>query len=568
MAGIDRFGSRLRVFLRDAGGNFATLSALTFPLLLIVAAFAVDEAALYLEKRTLQAAVDQAAIAAAANPANARAIAGDVLARAGITPPGVPVAALTGIDPGLLVVETGRYAGDESLAPALRFAAGAQPENAVRVAYHQTGRLHFAGAFMADPVIGAAAIAHAEAMAAFSLGSRLASLNDGLANDILRGLLGTSLSLSVLDHRALLDLDIDLLRTLDLLATRLDLTAATYDEILALSLPLPDLAGALLGAALPGDPGAAVLTTLAPTLDRGISVRLADIIDLGPVGGERVGGAEDRATLLVSAMDMLTLGALLADGGRQLALDIGARVPGLLSASVNLAVGEPMRDTGYLTLGPANDTLETAQLRLLVTVHFRVNPGGALGILDVRLPLILELAPARARLVSVRCPPGGRAGIDVQPGLLRLAIGRPASPMVPDGGLTAGPATIIDVLGLVRATAHTDTVSHQSHPVRLDFVEADIAAGTIRTARTTTPLQSLLASLLRSTALEITVLNIPLLGPVLALGLKDLLALTLVGLAPALDTLLVGVLSALGISVGEADVRLNGLMCSRAVLVQ
>jgi len=101
------------------------------------------------------------------------------------------------------------------------------------------------------------------------------------------------------------------------------------------------------------------------------------------------------------------------------------------------------------------------------------------------------------------------------------------------------------------------------------FSEADIAAGTIRSVSTTTPLESLLVSLLSTADIDVKLLNIPLLGPLLsATGVQTVLRNTLVGLAPALDDLLVGVLSTLGVGIGEADLRLNGILCRSAVLVE
>jgi uncharacterized membrane protein len=56
------------------------------------------------------------------------------------------------------------------------------------------------------------------------------------------------------------------------------------------------------------------------------------------------------------------------------------------------------------------------------------------------------------------------------------------------------------------------------------------------------------------------------------LGLSNLLKGTVLTLlttvAPAVDQLLVGVLGALGITIGEADVRVTGANCGRAALVQ
>ncbi|SMH49809.1 pilus assembly protein TadG-related protein [Mesorhizobium australicum] len=58
-------------FRKDRSGNIAIMAAAFFSVALVVAAFSVDEAALYLEKRRLQSITDIAAIQAARAPADA-----------------------------------------------------------------------------------------------------------------------------------------------------------------------------------------------------------------------------------------------------------------------------------------------------------------------------------------------------------------------------------------------------------------------------------------------------------------------------------------------------------------
>ena len=54
-------------WLRCTSGNFATKAAMIFPVCVAAMALAVDEGALYSERRKLQGATDIAAIVAAAN---------------------------------------------------------------------------------------------------------------------------------------------------------------------------------------------------------------------------------------------------------------------------------------------------------------------------------------------------------------------------------------------------------------------------------------------------------------------------------------------------------------------
>ena len=230
----------VRRFLRSERGNFATLTALTMPVAIIATALAVDEGALYLERRELQSVTDLAAIAAAGDIANAETTAMSVLSDNGFF--GFALAGSGRLDgdeetpeggqADEIVVETGTYRPDPALPPEQRFLAGGQPANAVRVRTGRTGSSYFASFFAEAPWMSTSAVATAEAEAAFSIGSRLARLDGGIANALLGGLTGSTLSLSVMDYEALINADVSLFGFLDALATELDLTAVTYDRLL------------------------------------------------------------------------------------------------------------------------------------------------------------------------------------------------------------------------------------------------------------------------------------------------------------------------------------------------
>jgi uncharacterized membrane protein len=70
-----RWFNRALQFRRDEGGNMAILFAFAMVLATMFGAFAVDEGALYLQRRQAQSAVDLASIAAATNTAGAFATA-------------------------------------------------------------------------------------------------------------------------------------------------------------------------------------------------------------------------------------------------------------------------------------------------------------------------------------------------------------------------------------------------------------------------------------------------------------------------------------------------------------
>lgn len=231
----------IRRLLHDGSGQFALMTAIMTPVAITLAAFAVDAGSLYVEKRQAQALADLAAITAAANIDGAQLAARTTLQDNG-----------AGDAPGdSLVATTGHY---DPVAPVgNRFVAGGMPVNAVKVEYRTTGARYFAGAIIPPPPIGVSAVAATSADAAFSIGSRLAALDGGVVNALLGGLTGSSISLSVMDYNALLNADVSLLAFLGALAVELDLTAASYNEVLGTDATIGQIARAL--SKTPGLPG-------------------------------------------------------------------------------------------------------------------------------------------------------------------------------------------------------------------------------------------------------------------------------------------------------------------------
>ncbi|MBB4053073.1 putative membrane protein [Devosia subaequoris] len=543
-------GSRFR---RDERGNMAVLFAFGFAVSAMVSALAVDAASLYHERRVLQAGVDLAAISAATDPARAAEIAQSVLTGAQLLAP----ASTDG-----LTVLAGRYDPTEPVI-ADRFTPGKTPHNAVSVTLNRPGRLYFASSFATVPILRASGIASVTPEVSFSVGSRLASLNEGLANAILSALLGTTVSLSVLDYRALAAARVDALDFLDALATELGVTAGSYDDLLATHAGTRGVAATLAGLAH-GRAHSALM--LLATAGAGANVDLGKLIDLGRLGRLELGSA-GAADLSLSVLELLSAAAALGDGNRQVSLNLGAAVPGLVSLQLDLAVGEPAQGGAWFTLGPMGTIVRTAQTRLRLRAELLGGPT-LLGA-GVKLPLWLDLAPAEARAEAATCPttvaPQGSATIAARPGILRLSVGEMSDASLADFGVppSAAPVRLIDIL-LLRVTGAAMVELAQTTPVRLNFSSADIAAGTMRTARTETLVASLSAMLLDRLDLTVNVSGLGLSPPhIIAQTVRALL----VPFAPLIDNTISGTLSALGLGLGEADVRVYGVRCDRAVLV-
>jgi uncharacterized membrane protein len=565
----------LRRLAADRRANFATATALTMPVLLVMSGLVVDEASLFFQRRQAQGLADLAAITAAANIDRAAFAAETVLTDNGVRhvtviDPDDAAVVQGALTPDAVAISVigGRYEADPAVATRQRFTAGATPPNAVKVTMRQQGLRHFAAAVIGTPTIVTTAIASAPAEAAFSIGSRLASLDGGLLNAILGGLTGSTLSLKVMDYRALVDANVKLFGFLDALASRLHITAATYSDVLDAEANIGDIAAALAATDGVGPEARAALLAIVAGSSSGARLSLAKLVDLGETGRLALGQRPAGLAADVGVMEMLGAAATVAGGGRQVAIDLGASLPGLAAATLDVAIGEPPQASPRLSIGGVGKVVRTAQTRLLLTVTLG-GPGGLLGT-SVSLPVYLELARGEATLKAVNCPTGRidslRDDVAARPGVADLRIGAVDKSRFADFGRSpmGGPARIVAApLVTVNAAAHAEIANVETQT--LTFRHRDVSEHAAKTVSTRNLTRSLTASLLADIQLDVKVAGLGLAPPSV---LKGSLANLLAAATPSLDTLLDGVLAALGVRVGEADVRVNGATCGRSVLVQ
>lgn len=569
----------VRRSVEDRSGHFAMMTAITAPVAIVLAAFAVDAGSLYLEKRRAQSLADLAAISAAANLDKP-----ETAAMTAMTDNGIASISLGSLAPeddeqamqqpnvsdqrNRIEVERGRYLASDALLPGERFVAGAQPYNAVRVGYRTYGTRYFAGSLIPEPRIKVSAIAASPAEAAFSVGSRLLALDGGLLNTVLGGLLGSGVSLSVMDYNALVAADVSLLSFLDALALEIGLEAGSYHEALDAEITFAQMAKALSKAeGLPGTAKAAAnRLALQMPAGGGPKLQLGRLIDLGD--GSIAQASIEQIGADIGVLELLTTSAVIAGKGRQVALDLGANLPGLLAATVTLAIGEPPQHASWFRVGTGGEIVRTAQTRLALTVEI----GGLGGLLGtrIRLPLYLELAFAEARLKSVTCPTGRpdsvKVAVEARPGIADLYLAEVDTSRLSgfDNPLARSPARLVQMpLVSVTAQAHAE-IANMGYKT-LNFSWGDIQSGKIRQVSTNQITQSLVQSLFSGIRLDVNVVG---LGIGLPGNLTGLLGQTIGAAAPAIDGLLNSLLSTLGIALGQADIRVHGANCGRAVLVQ
>jgi len=404
-------------------------------------------------------------------------------------------------------------------------------------------------------------------MASFAIGSRLLSLNGGVINAMLGSMLGTTLSLSVMDYNALLSAKIDALDFLSALATRVNMTGVTYNALLSSNIKLPDIIAAAL-AAQQATNGANSATTALSTISQAVSslttkITPGSLVDLGPFANLTV-GQKPKLSATVSLFDLLSTAAQIANGTNQISTGIDLTLPGLAKVTVLATVGERPVGSSWVALGSQGASVHTAQTRLLATVQVL----GSGSVPAINLPVYVEVASGTATLNAVSCGyPNintSQVTLGAAPGIVNAWIGGVTTADMTNFTTAPSPppATLVTVLGVTvtgRANAHIGNTT----PTSVNFSYSDIQSLNMKTVTTTNFTSSLTSSLLGNLALNVNV------GP-LALpipGLGATVASILNGVTSPVDQVLASLLATLGVSIGQADLWVTGIRCDGAVLV-
>lgn len=528
--------------LKDERGGVAVMTALFGGIFCILAALAVDVGSITLRARQIQGVADLSALAAAHDLARA-----DIAARA--------TAQANLSDVQTVAVVKGAYVADARVKPRDRFSPSASKPNAARVEVTAPAPLFFGRWILQRDALAVrrtatAAIPGAEPQAMFSIGSRLASLDGGLANALLSGLLGSNVSLTVMDYRALAGAKVNLLQFSDALATELGVTAGDYDALLQQEVTAGRALRVLESIAGADSKSALGKLTRAPVDAR---LKLGELIG---VEADARQGLREALNADVSALDLIMASLETANGDRQVALDLGART-GLADLDVMLAIGERPNKSPWLTItGKDEPIIRTAQAR----IYLKATTAQALsGLAQVKLPVLVEAASSEARLKRIQCNGARAVVLAVRPGVARARIGTIDESKLKNfkAPLVSAPATLISILGLVSVKAHADLEIADQNWTDVSFSAADINQGKVKTARSRGFVNGLVVSLLQRLDVDVQIIG-------LGLGLGDLVratSLLLTPLGPVLDGVIQPLLDLLGLKLGEADVQVHGVQC-------
>lgn len=561
-------------FLSDRRGASSMIFAAGVFVVFGFGAIAIDGGNFFYQKRRQQTATDLAALAAASDLARA-----DAAARASASRNGYAAGDVN-------LVQTGTYTPDAALTPDQRFRPGpAAGANAVRIEMLASvpmvlGQvLNAASAQNEDSVkarkqtdaasgevpIRTGAIAAQDAQAAFAVGSRLLKLEGGVLNGVLGALLGTNLTLTVMDYEALARARIELFGFSQKLATRASLSALTFEQVAQSQVRLGDILNAARDQAGGAEASAAlgrIATALPPSGQR---LTLQSLVSFGSHGGRSLAEEAPMAASL-SALDLVSAVAQLANGARQLDLALAVKVPGVASASLKLGIGERPVGSSMVRVGRAGASVHTAQTRLLLTLEL-VGSGQAT---LVRLPLYVELAAATAKLTAVACSPGevatARVTLGVTPALVDAWIGQVSSGEF--GNFSGKPnppaATLLNLAGLARVSGRAHATMTNTGETPVQFSYADIQRAEKKTTSTNNAIATLLSRLVADLELRVEALGLGLPAP----GLGGAVSGAIAGAATPLDQILGTVLGTLGIGLGQADSWVSGVRCGGAALIQ
>ena len=529
--------------LKDERGGVAVMAALFGGVFCVLAALAIDLGSISLKARQVQGAADLSAMAAARDLSHAQAAA---QATAAANLPEVQTVSVT----------KGGYVADARLAPKDRFSAGAPEPNAARVEVAAPAPLFFGRWILQrDSLVvrktATAAIPGGQPQAMFSIGSRLASLDGGLANALLSGLLGGKVSLTVMDYRALAGAQVNLLQFSDALATELGVTAGDYDALLKQEVT----AGRALKV-LETIAGADSKSALGKLIRVPVDARLK-LQDLIGVEADAKQGLREALNADVSALDLIMASLETANGDRQVALDLGARA-GLADLDVMLAIGERPNRSPWLTITDKGEPIiRTAQAR----IYLKATTAQALaGLAQVKLPILIEAASSEAKLSRLDCAGAPLTTLSVRPGLARARIGTIDESRLKNfkAPLTTSQATLVSALaGLVTVKASADVDIADTEWSTVAFNAQDIAEQKVKSVQSRGFVNGLIVSLIQNLDPDVEIAT-------LGLGLGDLaksLGLLLAPLGPVLDSVIQPLLDLLGLKLGEADVRVHGVQC-------
>ncbi|MEQ8268707.1 MAG: TadG family pilus assembly protein [Parvibaculum sp.] len=553
----------LRRYRRDERGVVSVMAVGALVLALAVSMIVIDTGAMLYARRDLQAATDAAALGAVRQLDNAESAAQSVFdlneyASSGMT------------------VIRGEYTADPARAPDERFDPDADESNfnAVRVTKTASSPTYFARlfGFGGATAIDATATAAYVKTVSFSAGTRLAELNEGLANQVLGGLLGTTLNLSLVDYNALADANINALSFLDALAAEVNLDAGsdTYGDLLETTVTLGDLAAAavevLNGDTYEGDPavaGVALEAALLPV--QNVSVPLDQILNAAPFLNRTIGSVDSGLNdeLDFNLLNLVSGAAMAAGAGQAVGFDADVNLGSLASVTGTITVGSPM---AHMAAGKVGDSVQTSQVTLQLNA---VIDTGIPSLVDaqITLPIYITAAEGTATVSSIPCSRDETmVTLSGTTGAVTARYGTEADSS-PEIATIELPVLFLGTIPVATLNASGSYDVGSGGPSGRDFTQADIDEGGAKTVSSDANIFSGLGEALSIE--DVVLLGLPPISG-LASTLSGIVSTLLSAIGDALipvDGVVSSLLTTLGIKLGAMDMVVHGTKCRAPTLV-
>ena len=423
--------------------------------------------------------------------------------------------------------------------------------------------------------VAATATAARTPVVSFSAGTGLASLTNGQLNAVLGGLLGTTLSLSLVNYQALASTNVDALTFLDQLASQANVTAGTYGDLANTNVTMGQMAAAIRAALNihpDGNDSAALdaLNLLGLQTPVAVNALISNIVNTAVWQKRQIGSIVQQTPgqVTFNLLDLTSAMARIYGGGHLVNLGTRLRILPITGTSItaSLAVGSPMTS---VALAPVGTSISTAQTRLSLTVNIVGLSVAGLATVQVALPIYLELASGTANVAAIPCQTGGTmATLSATSQVATARFGTVSNTDLTNFSKTVTPssaATAVTVtIGVIPITVGVTgpTSSSSGSATTENFTQADIDNGTVKSASgNSTLLSGLIANLTFVPPSGLGLLT-GTLNTVLGL-LKPILVTTLSPLDGQIDTLL----RSLGLRLGIIDTVVHGVRCSAPTLV-
>jgi uncharacterized membrane protein len=404
-------------------GAIGILGASVLLLSVLFTALAVDTGRLMLEQRRLQKIADMAALDASSQSGSCGDGTLETAEAAAIASAARNNHPVGGVRT-LAVALGNTLTGDDGV----RSFIPGNPETAMSVeviAGNTVPASLFAGGIFGEQTnLQASAVAERLALASFSAGSGLLSLNSrdsALLNLLLGEILGSSVNLDLVSYKGIAATNVTLLELVEVAAG-----VGTVDELLKAELSVGELLEIYADAVDRND-----------VLEIGIGNKVRNLITakasnlsitLGDILAVTAPNVEEAASVSVNLLDLITTTALVANGKHALTLPLSLNLGKLLNVITRLEVTEPPKiaigPPGKDEKGDWRTQIKTAQVRLETTVKSDINLGLLQTIVD--LALRLEVARGSAWLQSIQCRNQENGGsivtIGAQPGIASIDL--------------------------------------------------------------------------------------------------------------------------------------------------